>query len=99
MNIIGTAIEVSRVSQAFTPCPDMVFKSFKTNQYKFNMFETGNDLRFIIFSNLKEDIDYTSTFQKLWDCYIESVKKNYLYEQDEIINIPKFKESTNTVFK
>lgn len=78
----------------------MTFKSFKTNQYKFNMFETANDLKFILFSSLKEEIpDFTPVFENVWKCYVESVKRNYLYEQDEVINIPKFRESTNAVFK
>ena len=65
------------------------------------MLETANDLRFIIFSsNQKEDVvDFGPIFESLFRSYIEYVKKNYLYEQDAVIDVPKFKEATNGIFK
>jgi hypothetical protein len=58
----------------------MIFKCFKTNQYKYNMFETVNELRFIILSSIKDDsIDFTNVFQQLFGFYIDYVKKNFLY--------------------
>jgi hypothetical protein len=100
MNTIGTAVEMSRLCRAFSPIKDTTtFRYFKTNQYKFNMFETANNLRFIIFSSLKDDtIDFTVVFGQLFQHYIDFVKRNFLYEQDDYINIPKFKDYTNGLF-
>jgi hypothetical protein len=100
MNTIGTAVEISRLCRAFAPQKDdMKFHYFKTNQYRFNMFETSNNLRFVIFSSLKDDtIDFNVVFTQLFQHYLDFVKRNYLYEQDSYINIPKFKENTNGTF-
>ena len=78
----------------------MVFRCFKTNQYRFSMFETANEVRMVLFSSLKEEgVDFGALFQQLWGVYVDAVKRNYLYEQGEVIEIPKFKEGTNAIFK
>lgn len=100
MNTIGTAVEMSRLCRSFSPIKDTTtFRYFKTNQYRFNMLETANNIRFIIFSSLKDDnIDFNEVFQQLFQHYIDYVKRNFLYEQDDYINIPKFRDCTNGLF-
>lgn len=99
-NTIGTAVEMSRLCRAFSPIKDTTtFRFFRTNQYKFNMFETANGLRFILFSSLKDEVvDFQVVFAQLFQHYIDYVKRNFLYDQDEYIEVPKFKDVTNGLF-
>ena len=71
---------MSRLCRAFSPIRDTTtFRYFRTNQYKFNMFDIANGLRFILFSSLRdESVDFQVVFGQLFQHYFDSVKRNFL---------------------
>lgn len=74
-------------------------RSFITQKYKYNFFESASGLKFIILSSetakdLSETLSYLYT-----DVYIEYVNRNPLYVKDTIIEIPAFRDKVKEVFK
>lgn len=43
-------------------------------------------------------MDFQVVFGQLFQHYIDYVKRNFLYEHDDYIEVPKFKDCTNGLF-
>lgn len=56
------------------------FKNFKTREYQFNLFETLNGVKIILITSVRaEDDGIDSQIEKIYQAYIDYVKRNYLY--------------------
>ena len=74
-------------------------RSFITQKYRFNFFESASGLKFIILSS-ESAKDLTETLSYLYtDVYIEYVNRNPLYVKDTIIDIQAFRDKVREVLK
>ena len=67
------------------------FKEYVTNIYKLSCFKSQTNLFFVLNTKI-DDYDYSSVLQQIYEgVYIDYVKKNFLYEMGEQIDIELFR--------
>lgn len=72
------------------------FRNFKTKEYQYNLFETVNGLKIILLSSVlsrTEDDEIENYLNKIYQSYIELVKRNYLYKHGSAIRNEKFDQA------
>jgi len=98
-HIYGISIALKSFSRGMSPKPINNFRSFSTNKYKYNLFETATGLRFILLTSVDEN-DYTHVLRYIYaNIYLEHVNRNPLYEKDSVITFPVFREKLKEAIK
>ena len=90
-NCEGLSKSLGAFIKQIHPQQSTEFKHFRTKEYQFNLLETINGVKFILVSSVRPDEEHLDkTMKKIYEAYIELVKRNYLYKHGDIINNPKF---------
>lgn len=98
-NIYGISIAIKSFAKGMSPKPINNFRSFSTNKYKYNIYETATGLRFIMFTSV-DDTDFTDLLKYIYSSiFLEYVNRNPLYEKDSVITYPIFKEKLREAIK
>ena len=98
-NIFGISIAIKSFSKGMSPRPINNFKSFATNKYKYNIFESATGLRFVMFTSV-DDTDHSDVLRHIYgNIFLEYVNRNPLYEKDSLITFPVFREKLREAIK
>lgn len=74
-------------------------KNFKTKEYQLSLIETANGAKLILVTSVQFDNSGEETLGRLYECYLNLVKKNYLYKTGEIVRVGRFDEEVRKILK
>lgn len=65
-------------------------KNFKTKEYQLSLLETANGLKLVLVTSVQFDSAPEEALNRLYDSYINLVKRNYLYRPGELVRVVRF---------
>jgi hypothetical protein len=76
-------------------------KNFKTKEYQLSLLETANNVKFVLVTSVQTQNDNASeeALTRLYDNYINLVKRNYLYRPGELVRVARFEEEVRKILK
>jgi hypothetical protein len=80
-NCQGLSLSIGALVKQIHPDRTTQFKNFRTREYQFNLYETLNGLKIILITSVRTDDDgVDGQMVKIYQAYIDYVKRNYLYQ-------------------
>lgn len=74
-------------------------KNFKTKEYQLSLLETANGLKFVLVTSVLFDNAPEEALNRLYENYLNLVKRNYLYRPGELVRVVKFEEEVRRILK
>jgi hypothetical protein len=100
-NLESTSATMSHFIRILHPSIKTQAKNFKTKEYQLSLLETANNVKFVLVTSVQTQNDNASeeALTRLYDNYINLVKRNYLYRPGELVRVARFEEEVRKILK
>lgn len=98
-NLESTSATMSHFIRILHPNIKTQAKNFKTKEYQLSLLETANGLKFVLVTSVLFDNAPEEALNRLYENYLNLVKRNYLYRPGELVRVVRFEEEVRRILK
>lgn len=98
-NLESTSATISHYVRILHPSSKTQARNLKTREYQLSLYETANNVKFVLITNVRPDNSAELALNSLYDLYLNHVKRNYLYKVGDLIKVAKFEEEVRKVLR